>query len=206
MRRFLLLPLLALSSCAFATVNVTPPKAPQSTGLTGGKQRAVQLVVPLADARAQPNRCGMQKNGYNMDTANVVCSVAPASWLAESLATELRTAGFTVLPSAPTGATALRLEGKLLQFFVEPKVGFLTFTPEADIHIRLVASSPSGLLAERDFYVKGEETSLVGAESNFQSASDGATRQILGDMVRAVIELMDRYPELGTLQVTTPAS
>jgi hypothetical protein len=63
----------------------------------------------------------------------------------------------------------LRLEGKLLQFFVEPKVGFVTFTPEADIHVRLVASSPSGLLAERDFYVKGEETSLIGTENNFQS-------------------------------------
>lgn len=206
MRRFVLLPLFALASCAFTTVTVTPPKAPQSTSLTGGKQRAVQLVVPLADARPQPSRCGMQKNGYNMETANVVCSVAPAAWLAESLATELRTAGFTVVASAPTGATALRLEGKLQQFFVEPKLGFLTFSPEADIHIRLVASSPSGLLAERDFYVKGEETSLVGAESNFQSASDAAARQILNDMVRAVIELMDRYPELGTLQVTTPAS
>jgi hypothetical protein len=30
--------------------------------------------------------------------------------------------------------------------------------------------------------------------------------QVLSDMARAVIELMDRFPKLGTLQVTTPAS
>jgi hypothetical protein len=202
---FLMFPLLGFA-CAFSNVNVIPPKQPVAANLSGGKNRTVQVIVPLADARPQRNRCGMQKNGFNMDTANVICSAEPTTWLAELLATELRASGFAVLPSTSASATAVRLEGQLLQYFIEPKVGFFTFSPEADIHVRLVATTSSGLLAERDFYVKGEQTAIFGIESVFQSASDTAVRQIVKDMVQAMIGLMDRYPDLGTDQVGTPAS
>lgn len=121
------------------------------------------------------------------------------------MASELRKAGFNVVTTPSSSSTEVKLEGQLLQFFVEPKVGF-TFTPEADIHIRLVASSQSGLLAEREFYVKGIEISLVGAESNIQAASDKAVHEIIKDMVTAVVNLMDRYPGLGAEQASVPNS
>jgi len=56
-------------------------------------------------------------------------------------------------PAKATPA-ALRIDGVLLQFFLEPAIGAVTFTPEADIELTLVASSQSGLYAERRFYLK----------------------------------------------------
>ncbi len=205
-RWLLIVPLLALGGCAFTNLTVTPPSQPLGSNVTGGKGRSVLVVVPFADERPVKDRCGMQKNGWNMDTASVFCSADPTQWLAELLAGELRASGFDVLSSPPKGADAVRLEGRLLQFFVEPKVGVFTFSPEADIHVHLVASSPSGLLAERDFYVKGTETSLVGVESNFQAATTSAVRSVVKDMVTAVVGLMDRYPDLAVKVAAVPAS
>lgn len=196
-RCFWALPLMALTSCAFANITVTPPMAAVATNVSGGNHRTVHVVVPLADNRPIHNRCGMQKNGYNMDTANVNCSAEPAQWLADLMIRELKSAGFNVVTSAPSSPNAVKVEGQLLQFFVEPKLDFFTFTPEADIHVRLVASSQSGLLAERDFYVKGIETSFVGFEYNFQAASDKAVNTLIKNLVAAVVDLMDRYPDLG---------
>jgi hypothetical protein len=198
--------LLSLGGCAFTNLTITPPQEPIGSNLTGGKQRSILVVTPFTDGRPVQNRCGMQKNGYNMDTANVYCSAEPAQWLAELLASELRASGFNVLSASETSPDAVRLEGRLLQFFVEPKVGVFTFTPEADIHIQLVASSASGMLAERNFYVKGIETSLVGTESNFQAASTAAVRSIVKDMVAAILALMDRYPAVGVRVAAVPAS
>lgn len=185
--------LLATSGCALTNMTITPPPAPVGAGLTGGKQRTIAVVVPFADDRVAGDRCGMKKNGYNMDTANVYCSEEPARFLATLLARELAASGFQVVP--PTAAAAVRIEGRLVQFFVEPKVGFLTFTPEADVGVRLVATSATGLLAERDFYVKGIEESLVGTEDNFQLASNAAVRAVVKDMVAAILALLDRYPD-----------
>ena len=191
-------PLILITSCAFSNLTVTPPKDPINSNLHGGNHRNLHVIVPMNDSRMMRYRCGMQKNGWNMDTANVNCLNEPAQWIAELLTDELRNSGFTVTTGTKSNSNAIILEGQLLQFFVEPKVDAFTFTPEADIHVRLVASSQSGLLAEREFYVKGMETSMVGAESNFQKASDAAVRQIIRNMVSAVLNLMNRYPDLGT--------
>ncbi len=199
------LSLLALASCAFTNVTLRPPVLPPEMKVSGGNRRTVQVVVPFLNERPT-HRCGIQKNGLNMATATVHCSSEPAWWLAELLARELRTAGFDVATSTPSSPNAVRLEGHLLQFFLEPVVGAFTFSPEADIHVRLVASSLSGLLAERDFYVKSIETSVFGSESNFQLASDGAAREIVANMVSAVLDLMDRYRDLGTVQATIPST
>lgn len=141
----------------------------------------------------------MKKNGYNMDTADILCSANPARYLAKLLAAELDKAGFEVqYKTAAASSEGVQLNGQILQFFVEPKVGAFTFTPEADVHVRLSATSASGLKAERDFYVKWEETSMVGTEDNFQIAADKATFGVVINMAQAVQELIQRYPELKT--------
>jgi len=52
-------------------------------------------------------------------------------------------------------------------------------------------------MAERDFDVKGEETSVFGWEKNFQLATDEATRRIIKEMAAAILALCDRFPEVG---------
>jgi hypothetical protein len=196
---WLFLVVLAGSGCALTDMSLRPPEVPEMSRQCAGTRPLITLVTPFDDSRPQRQRCGMKKNGYNLDTANILCDGDPELYLANLLAAELDKAGFEVQRKAPSASSGgLHLEGQLLQFFVEPKVGGFTFTPEADIHVKLSAASASGLKAERDFYVKWEEVSLAGTESNFQTAADKATVLIVGNMAQAVQELIQRFPELKT--------
>jgi hypothetical protein len=91
----------------------------------------------------------------------------------------------------------VHVHGEVQQFFVEPVLGFFTFSPEADVAVRLVVSTSSGLLAERRFYFKASHEALVGTEDKFQSASDAVTRDTVQGMVDAIVTLLNRYPALG---------
>src|SRR2546422_2938105 len=96
-RSIALLPVMCLSvGCAFGNVSLQLPTGPIGTGLSGGAGREIVLVTPFRDGRQIRDRCGMKKNGYNMDTASVLCSADPASWIANYLAAEFKAAGFSV--------------------------------------------------------------------------------------------------------------
>jgi hypothetical protein len=187
------------SGCAFTQVDVEPPAAQDLNATSGiGRGRDVVVDIPFDDKRADRGRCGTQKNTYNMETANVVCKVPPAEWVAHALATGLQRAGFHVLTGgSPSSPSTVRVHGEVTQFFVEPKVNALTVAPEADIGVRLVVSSPSGLLAERRFYFKGTEEGLLATEDHVQAAARTATHDAVDGMVGAVVALLDRYPQLG---------
>lgn len=180
-------------------LDVVPPSMSPVMVSNMGRGREIILDMPFMDQRPHPERCGMQKNGYNMDTADVHCVMPPRQWMAEALAQGLIRAGFRVQrPSQNMNPSALIIQGTVLQFFVEPTMGGFTVEPEADISVRLVARSASGLHAERVFYVKGIETSVLATEENFQQATTTATRDITYEMVHAIATLMDRYPQVGT--------
>ncbi len=185
-----------LSGCAFTDVPVTLSTAPV-TNLSGGDGRQIVIVSAFADERPYRGKCGMQKNSYNAETAKALCSMPPATWVAQALAAELTAAGFAVVSKEAAKPSALQLNGSLLQVFVEPVMGFSTISLETDIHVKLVATSDTGLLAERSFFVKGVESGLVSRAGNFQTSADKATQLIMRDMVAAVISLMNRYPQLG---------
>jgi hypothetical protein len=154
--------------------------------------------MPFADYRQHRERCGMQKNGYGMDTADTICSVPPSVWMADALAQGLKRAGYRVaLNSAAANPSSVRIDGMLLQFFVEPDVGIFTFSPEADISVKLIVTSPSGLRAHRTFYIKGVETSMMGTEDNFQRAASTGTHAAVVAMVNAITSLLDRFPQLA---------
>jgi hypothetical protein len=198
----LLVPLLALAlgACAFTDVPLRLPSS-VGTGLRGGDGRVVIVRRPFKDARADAGRCGMQKNEAGNATAKAVCSEEPAAWLAGLLATELSAAGFTVV-EASDKPSAVQLEGTLAQFFVEPLVLFSTVDIETDVKVTLVATSATGLVADRTFYVKGIRSSAGATAANFQKSVEIASQQIARDLVAAVLSLMNRYPELGTARRT----
>jgi len=105
-------------------------------------------------------------------------------------------------PSDPVNT--IRLEGTLLKFFVEPVIGAFTIALETDIHIKVAAKTPEGFQAERSFFVKGSSAALMSLESTFQTSVDDATRQIIRDMVEAIVALMNRYPELNVAVMPRP--
>lgn len=156
------------------------------------------VVVPFADERSDRLLCGMQKNGYGMETARAVCSEDPAIWIGGLLAQELRSAGFTVLrESDPRPRSAVRIRGTLLQFFVEAIDGFPMGTLECDVHVILIARSDSGLDARRSFYIKGTESAIVGTHGEYQKAVDDAVLRLAQNMVRSILSLLNQFPELG---------
>jgi hypothetical protein len=187
-----------LSGCALDDVRLKPPSSGLKTPIPGGNQRQVIVTVPFADARKITNRCGMQKGGYGNETANAFCQGEPGRWIAEFLASELTASGFTVLP-AEGGArdSALKIEGILLKIFAEPVVGVWSTTVESDLNVTLVATSRTGLRAERTFFAKGELTSVIWSQGIFNDSLEKGIRELLAKMVGAILELMTQYPELG---------
>jgi hypothetical protein len=200
MRRALAILAVVLPGCAFSNVNMVMPAGGLESPVRGGNGREVVVVIPFADERAIRDRCGMQKNSYNMDTADAVCTSDPSAWLANLLAQELRTAGFSVADAGSShGEDALRVEGSLLKVFVEPVIGFWSGSHEADLQVKLVATSATGLRAERIFFTKARQGgAFISITPLYELTLRKATREILGDMVRSVVALMDRYPELGS--------
>ena len=199
-RRVVLLAVLlfAMSGCALVDVKIKAPESGLEAPIPGGKQRQIVVVIPLKDDRANKTRCGVQKGGYGNETASAICEGNPAEWIASFLARELTASGFTVLRSADGARdSALRVEGILLQIFAEPVVGFWSTTVESDFHVKLVATSKTGLHAERTFFSKGERTSIIWPQGIFDDSVRRGTRDLLSKMVRAILELMKRYPELG---------
>jgi hypothetical protein len=182
--------------CAFGDVNVRKPLAQDvATSARRGEGREIVLVRPFANKRPQA-RCGMKKNGYNMDTANVFCDVPPETFLGDLLARQLAAAGFRVLadPRA-AGPSTIVLTGVVEQLFVEPKADFFYATYETDVALELTAKTGAGLVATRTFYVKGSEATMFAASEDMQSSLDSGVRQLVSGVVGAVTNLADRYPD-----------
>jgi len=49
--------------------------------------------------------------------------------------------------------SALHIDGALLKLFVEPVIGFWSGSLEADLSVKLRATTPTGLDAERSFFL-----------------------------------------------------
>jgi len=187
------------SACAFTDIPLTLPTRGLENTVAGGNGRQVVVIIPFSDEREIRERCGMQKNGYNMDTADAICQSDPNTWIAKLLADELRASGFTVLSQdGPHRPGALQIEGSLVKIFVEPVIGFWSGSLEADLSVRLRATTETGLEAERTFFVKGwKGGTLASTMQPYHTALHRATQALLEEMVRAIVELMDSYPELG---------
>jgi hypothetical protein len=142
----------------------------------------------------------MKKNSYNIDTADILCSQDPLHWMAYRLVEQLQAAGFEVIPDDKSfSETTLVVGGRLEVFFSEPVIHFASVGTETDLSATLTVRTGNGLVATRTFYVKGEESSMIVwtfslVDKPFRDAGD----RIVRDMVVAILNLANRYPELGT--------
>jgi hypothetical protein len=192
------------TGCAFSNVHVQPPAPSTEAKLDGrGRGREIIVVAPFDDMREQKERCGMQMNGYRMDTADVVCDVPPGRWASDALAAALSREGYRVLAAdAVPGPSTIVVHGSVKKLFLEPH-DTLARTVEADFSVRLVVTTASGLHAERTFFVKGTQTDLASTEAVFQGAANDATSHVAFEMATKLGELLDRYPNLGAPQATS---
>jgi hypothetical protein len=194
------------SACAFTDIPLTLPTKGLENTISGGRNRQVIVVIPFSDERKISDRCGMQKNGYNMDTADAVCQSDPNAWIAQLIADELRASGFSVLNEGTEHRPgALHVEGSLIKIFVEPVIGAWSGSLEADLSLKLRATTETGLKAERAFFVKGwKGGQLASTMQPYHTALHRATQAIVEEVVRAILELMDHYPQLGLRSTPLP--
>jgi uncharacterized lipoprotein YajG len=184
-----------LAGCALTDATLAEPRRNQvQNSSRRGENRDIVLVHPFATRRNE-RRCGMKKNGYNMDTASVFCASSPTIMLPDILARQLSQAGFNVHhdPRA-AGPSTIVLTGVVDMLFVEPKHNFFTVTMETDIGLTLTAKTASGLSAQRTFYVKGEEATFFASEEDMLRSLESALRQLSLSVVGAVANLADRFP------------
>jgi hypothetical protein len=188
-----------LAGCA-SPVTVTLASDGRS-GLSGGAGRTLLVVTPFADERATPG-CGVQSGNFG-DGPGITCDRAPAPFLTSALVEELKRVGFAVRqahrPDPAAGATIIR--GALVQFFMQPTGGFSHFVMEADIHVRLEVTSPSGLVAKRSFFVKGNLGIGGTAGAAAQQSITDATNRVVKNMVAALLSLGNQHPEFVAARV-----
>jgi hypothetical protein len=154
------------------------------------------VIVPFTDQRSITNRCGIRKNAGGSEVGDVQCPSDPATWVALLLRNQLRQAGFTVISDSTDSPNTLVIRGALLTLFVEP-IGYGMLI-DTDISVRLVASSQTGLRAERQFFVKKtQQPADARTEELYQDCFNRAVERIAYDMASAILLLMNRYPELG---------
>ncbi len=167
----------------------------------GGRAREI-IVFPAADEREDTARCGAKRNTYGMETADVHCEPAPGEWLASLVVRRLDQAGFRIVTTATSKSPdPLRLHLTVKHLFMDQVPGMLTVTLVADVHVTVAAETQSGLSAERSFFVKGENDVAAVVDSGFQAAMDQATERLADELVRAVVDLADRYPSVGAAPV-----
>jgi len=190
---------MVLTGCAGPNFDINMPVDGLKNPIEGGNGREVLIVIPFLDNRAKKDYCG----GVHWAIGgNASCDIEPEGWLARLLADELRASGFKVLyANEPHGRGALKIEGSLLRLFVEPLQGMWSSTHEADLHVKLFASTENGLVAERTFYVKGIKKGIPNAFyiGNFlmHISLRRASNKLLTDMVESIFYLMNKYPKIG---------
>jgi hypothetical protein len=143
----------ALAGCAFVDVQLEPVTAIDSLPNVGAGREV--LVSPFVDSRPA-RRCGMKKNGFNTDTANVLCPESNMGFAVGRIFRDyLHAAGFAVVTMEQRrSADPLFIHGRVDQLFVEPVLAFFTSTVETDFGVYVLAQTQSGMTAERYFYVK----------------------------------------------------
>jgi hypothetical protein len=180
--------------CAFTNETVKPPQVEDViTRAQRGGGRTVVVAESFVDRRPDRARCGMKKNGYNVDSAKLLCAGSPDEFLPQLLAYELRAVGFRVFMSsgAKVPAADAVISGSVQQYFIEPKLEFFGSAMEADVGLNLTVRLADGRVAERRFYAKGEEATLFNMLEDAQTAASAATRELLASAAGAVANLLD---------------
>lgn len=195
----LLLP--TMGGCALTDGHVKLGTPLASSAQKSGRAREV-IVFPAEDKRTDKARCGAKRNTYGTETADVLCEPAPGDWLAVLLVRRLDQAGFRIVTTETAKSPdPLRLHLAVEHLFVDQVPGMWTVTLVADVHVTVAADTQTGLSAQRSFCVKGQNDVAAVLDSGFQAAMDQATERLADELVRAVVDLTDRYPGVGAAPV-----
>lgn len=158
------------------------------------------LLRDLYDARSDPTRVGVVKNGWGMETAMVFSDDDVPAVLSDALAAALHSVGWTVRRAAPTEVVpppqgeAWVVSGWVRSVMSEPIVGMwaIDLVAEAEVTLEVRTAARVYRRTVRGFEKLPDNfVCLTGcAESGLKAAMAKAVR----DAALALIELSERVP------------
>lgn len=196
----------ALGGCAFTDGHVKLDPIPTASAAHGGAAREV-VVFPPTDTRSEQARCGVKRNTYGSETADVLCTPEPSQWLGELVLRGLDRAKFKVVTTQTAhSADPLRIRLRLAHLFIDQIPGMMTVTLHTDINVVVSVDSNAGLVAERSFLVQTDTNVLGVVDKGLQAAMDEATARLADRIVDAVLVLSKRYPSTDAAAAAAAAS
>lgn len=137
--------LTSLSGCAFGTrhaeLNYPPSKGGAEVIATAEASvvpaaAGIDVILAVSDMRASKERIGNVRNGFGMDTANVVTEADIRAWVEGAFTRELTDAGYVVIPAGSgTGPeTAITLDAEVTKVYCD---AYLTYDGEVLMTVTL---------------------------------------------------------------------
>jgi hypothetical protein len=195
MKKVAILILLAsITGCAFGTRHAElsyPPSASDGVSLiasahqeasVAGKSR--EVVVQVSDQRDSRERIGNVRNGFGMDTADVITNDDLNLWVKRALISELANAGYTIVADGgrATGDDAIALDAEILEVYCDVYISF-----DADVSMRVTLSGKDIQPLPRTYEGDGSvgvawDLTAKGFAESLSLALQDAISKILADM------------------------
>jgi len=132
---------IGLCGCALTKDHIALNYTPQQNVAKVAGAEEAGVVVSVADTRAVRDRVGSKKNGYGMETAEIIATNDVALVLSKALETELSARGFKIQP----GSAKLDVElNKCLNDF---KMGMWSGSAIAELVINVQLKKADGTIA-----------------------------------------------------------
>lgn len=121
---------LLLTGCAFGDRQATlsyPPKSSADesdthayTAIQHEPKNIAVIVKPFTDNRTDKSRVGTVRNGFGMQTANVIPRNSVTDWVTDGLRSELKNYGYTVITeNSHPSQTVVEISGETLNVFCD---------------------------------------------------------------------------------------
>jgi len=150
-----------LSGCAFGTRTAELSYPPEENG--GGLIQSAQaqgtelhrskiVALSVTDERSERNRIGNVRNGFGMDTADVVTKDDIRGWVDDALTKELESAGYEVVRSDEAGASkdVIGLQAEILKVYCD-----VYFTYDGEVALMVTLDSEDSDTVKKQFEGEG---------------------------------------------------
>ena len=143
----LLIAIIFLNGCAFGTREALltyPPPVDQEGGQVAhaanqATKNGVKVIIgDVEDKRTVTHRVGNVRNGFGMDTADVVATNNVRDWVVEALQWELNNAGYSVVKPADIGKdvdSAVNVTGAIQTIYCDV---YMTYDGDATVQLKAV--------------------------------------------------------------------
>lgn len=175
------------SGCAFKNQKIAVEYTPDNVK---GSEQGIVCLNKFSDVRTDKSRIGIVKNGYGMETANILTDQDITIVVSKSLEEELSNLGYKVellnIRNADGQNNAINcafVDGKIQNFFVEPEFGLFAVDGISIITVELMIQTEDGMQLKKVYSANGNSRSYIGGfASLFKESMDNALKNLILDI------------------------